>query len=358
MLKRRPPTHEVHLVMWSRAWRRLLVLLVCVQPLVVPVDRDPSGEGGASARCVARLNRARAQVGVAPVAHSATLRRAAQRHADYRAWAEAHGLHDPDAHLERRGDWRGGTFHPRRHFSGEQPWDRTRAAGLRPGTWLRQGENVLTGTPDTGDSGQGGAAAAGVTALLEAPYHRLPMLDAELGLVGCGLAAGNRAQVVQMVWPRAAGQLDRPPSGRSRPGRGTVERALSVYPPPGATGVRTGFDRASETPTPFAHVPLPADGGADVGPVLSVQAGGWETLRVAAGSGLRAVTPDPARVPVHWGLPGVDRHLPDNAAILAATVPLRPGVTYEARIVARVRGPGGWRSLTRTWRFTTAAGTG
>lgn len=328
------------LVMTSRAWRRLAVLFVAVPSLVVlAVPATPRADRVSPARCVERLNHARVQVGVAPVRHSATLEEAAQRHADYRAWADERGLRDGDAHLERRGDWRDGTFRPRRHFSGERPWDRTRAAGLRPGTWARQGENVLTST--TGGR-RSAAAVAGVAVWLQAPYHRLPMLDANLRLVGCaasrpGVARGHRAQVLQMVWPRDAPR----------------RRTVGVYPAPGQTGVPTGFNRRTETPRPFARVPLPGDPAADVGPVVTIQASGSTALRVAAGSGLRRVEPDRGRVPVHWGLPGSDRHLPDNAAMLAATAPLRPDATYEVRIVARVRHDGHWRPLTRTWQFTT-----
>ena len=300
--------------------RRLPSLVALAVLLASTLSATGLASAETRSQCLGRLNAVRAKAGLAQVRLSGTLTAAAQRHANYRAYADSHGLDDASAHHETAG---------RRFYSGVKPWDRTRAAGLKDGSWARQGENVITG------SGRS-ARLQGVTAWLGAPYHRLPMLDANVRWVGCAgssdqVSTREGAEVLEMVWPWEA-----------------TQRKLTAYPVHGQTGVPREFDRRTEAPSPFR-----AACTAVVGSVVSLQASGYHALRLSAAPTLRR---GGTSLAVYWSSQKTDAHLPANAVMLAATSPLAARTTYTVTFRGHVQAqPGGaWQPFTRTWTFTTA----
>jgi hypothetical protein len=116
-------------------------------------------------------------------------------------------------------------------FTGVNPWDRTRAAKLADGTWRYQYEDVTTAT------GISAADLKGVRSWIDAPYHRLPLLDANTHHIGCAVdqQGSYTAQVLEM----AATWKD-------------TTRRITLYPAPGQQAVPTAFNRCREHPTPLA----------------------------------------------------------------------------------------------------------
>ena len=84
------------------------------------------------------------------------------------------------------------------------------------------------------------ARLEGVRSWIDAPYHRLPLMDANTRHIGCSVSertVGGRtysAEVLEM----AATWKD-------------TTRRITVYPANGQTGVPVSFNRCQEHPTPF-----------------------------------------------------------------------------------------------------------
>jgi uncharacterized protein YkwD len=283
----------------------------------LPTAQVASAESATN--CVSRLNGARKAAGLPQVANSGVLSLAAQRHANYRAHTDAAGQSDSSAHFETAG---------RIYYTGVKPWDRTKAAGLRDGSWARQGENVVTGYGSS-------LALNGVAAWLDAPYHRFPVLDANMRSIGCaasnGSASGTRAaEVLEMVWPWSA-----------------TRQQLTAWPLPNHTGVATSFDRATEAPSPFRMSPTHV-----IGPVVSLQASGWANVRLTSAPTLKRGT---TAVALWYSTPAGDTSLPRNAVMLAAKSPLAAHTTYTVTVKGQLQTRAGapWTAFTRTWSFTT-----
>jgi hypothetical protein len=305
-------------------------------------------------QCHAALNGYRAAAGLdkASATSIPALAKAAANHAAYRAkvdtaspdYLAALGLDDlglfgPDltAHLES----------PKLKdlgFTGVNPWDRTRAAKLADGTWRYQYEDVTTAT------GISAANLRGVRSWIDAPYHRLPMLDANTRHIGCAVdqQASYSAEVLEM----AATWKD------------TTKR-ITLYPASGQKAVPTSFNRCQEHPTPFGGTCDPAHPTQLVGYVVTLQADGWYAMKI---QGI-AFSKGSARAPVeiHRAVryrttkstvpsSAVDTHLPANAAMLAAKNPLAPATTYNVRVSGYVQAAKGakWVQFkTRVWSFST-----
>jgi Cysteine-rich secretory protein family len=304
-----------------------------------------------AADCYARLNAVRARAGL-PRASSGTLpalARAAANHAAYRVNVDPgdkvqvrrlpdRGLFGPDATAHQEAPSLRALG-----YTGVNPWDRTKAAGLKAGAWRSQHEDVVTA------SGVGVGGLDGVKSWVDAPYHRFPLLDANTRHVGCAARSrvvGGRAysaEVLEMVatWKDRA-------------------KRITVYPAPGQSRVARSFDRFQERPTPFPGA------AATVGYVVTVQADGYHALKVTGIAVSRGASHTP--VAVHTAVASrsaasrlprssVDRRLPANAAMLAAKAPLAGGTVYHVRISGYVQATAGgpWTRLrTRAWSFTTA----
>jgi hypothetical protein len=310
-------------------------------------------------QCYSALNGYRAKAGVAKASSTslAPLAKAAANHAVYRVNVDPGdsvllrdlglpdlGLFGPDrtAHLETPTLGRLG-------FTGVRPWDRTKAARLADGTWRYQYEDVTTA------SGIPAASLKGVRSWIDAPYHRLPLLDANTRHVGCAArerVVGGRVYAAQVL-EMAATWKD-------------VTKRITLYPAPGQTGVPTAFNRCQEQPTPFGGPCDPARPVQQVGYVVTIQADGYHAMRIqgiAFSKGQartlvgihRAVRSRTAKSSV--AASAVDANLPGNAAMLAATAPLQPATTYNVRVSGQVQATKGgrWVSFkTRIWSFTTA----
>src|SRR4030095_13038860 len=99
-------------------------------------------------------------------------------------------------------------------FTGINPWDRTKAAKLADGTWRYQYEDVTTAT------GISAADLKGVRSWIDAPYHRLPLPDANTRPVGAPSPGG----------PPPPATSAAPPASRAA----TPPRSWR-WPPPGRT---------------------------------------------------------------------------------------------------------------------------
>ena len=192
----------------------------------------------------ATLNAYRAKAGLAKASTTSipALGVAAGRHAGYRVNVDPGdsivlsqlglpdlGLFGPDltAHLETPSLVKLG-------FTGVNPWDRTRAAKLADGTWRYQYEDVTTATNIPA------AQLQGVRSWVDAPYHRLPLMDANTRHIGCSASqrvVGGRTYAAEVL-EMAASWKD-------------TTRRITVYPANGQTGVPTTFNRCQEHPTPF-----------------------------------------------------------------------------------------------------------
>jgi hypothetical protein len=338
--------------------RRLVGLFVATAAVLAVVARPAPAGAETAEQCYGALNAYRARAGVARASGTSLqpLATAAANHALYRVNVDPGdsillsslglpdlGLFGPDAnaHLETPALVRLG-------FTGVNPWDRTRAAKLAGGSWRYQYEDVTTAT------GIPAATLEGVRSWIDAPYHRLPLLDANTRHVGC--AARERvvrgrvysAEVLEM----AATWKD------------TTKR-ITVYPAPGQTGVPTSFNRCQENPSPFGG-PCAADRPVQtVGYVVTLQADGYHAMKI---QGI-AFSKGQSRTPVgiHRAVryrtsrstvpsASVDTKLPANAAMLAATAALTPATTYNVRVSGYVQATKGgtWVQFrTRSWSFTT-----
>jgi hypothetical protein len=310
-------------------------------------------------QCYTLLNQYRAKAGLAKASSASipALAVAAGKHAAYRVNVDPGdsvvladlglpdlGLFGPDlnAHLETPALTQLG-------FTGINPWDRTKAAKLADGTWRYQYEDVTTAT------GISAAKLQGVRSWIDAPYHRLPLLDANTRHVGCAAAEREvdgrlyAAEVLEM----AATWKD------------TTKR-ITLYPAPGQTGVPVSFNRCQESPTPFGGTCDPARPNQPVGYVVTIQADGYYAMKI---QGI-AFSKGSARTPVdiHRAVrartqkstvasSAFDPNLPRNAAMLAAKAPLAPATTYNVRVSGYVQATKGGKWVqfkTRIWSFTTA----
>jgi hypothetical protein len=306
-------------------------------------------------QCLTALNGYRRTAGLdrASATSIPALAKAAANHAGYRVNVDRgnddllralglpdFGLFGPDrtAHLETPALTQLG-------FTGVNPWDRTRAAKLADGSWRYQYEDVTTAT------GISAANLKGVRSWIDAPYHRLPLMDANTRHVGC--AADQRGDYSAQVLEMAATWKD------------TTKR-ITVYPASGQKGVPASFNRCQEHPTPFGGACAAASPSQLVGYVVTLQADGWYAMKV---QGI-AFSKGSARTPVdiHRAVryrtrkttvpaSAVDTNLPANAAMLAAKAPLAANTTYNVRVSGYVQATKGakWVQFkTRTWSFTTA----
>jgi hypothetical protein len=330
--------------------RRLFGLITLTAAAVVAMAPAPAAAESA-ADCHARINAVRVRSGL-PRASASTLpalARAAASHAAYRVRVDPRdnglvrelpdrGLFGPDA-----------TAHQQTPslralgYTGVDPWDRTKAAGLKDGSWRYQYEDVVTATGVTAGD------LRGVRSWVDAPYHRFPLLDVNTRHVGCAVSSrmvdgrSYSAEVLEM----AATWKDR-------------DKRVTVYPAPGQASVPASFNRFQEHPTPFPGA------AATVGYVVTLQASGYHALKVQGMAFSRGAghTPVAANTAVRSRtrastLPGssVDSRLPANAAMLAAKAPLAGGTAYHVRISGYVQATAGgpWTKIrTRAWSFTTA----
>jgi Cysteine-rich secretory protein family len=339
--------------------RQLARVVVATSALLGALAVASPAAAETAEQCHAAINQYRAKAGLDKASSTSikALAVAAGKHAAYRVNVDPGdsilltdlglpdlGLFGPDlnAHLETPSLVSLG-------FTGVNPWDRTRAAKLADGTWRYQYEDVTTA------SGIPAANLQGVRSWIDAPYHRLPLLDANTRHVGC---AASQRQVGATVYSAEVLEM-------AATWKDTTKR-ITLYPAPGQTGVPTSFNRCQEHPTPFGGRCDPARPVQPVGYMVTVQAGGYHAMKI---QGI-AFSKGSARTPVgiHRAVryrttkstvasSSVDTNLPANAAMLAATAPLAAKTTYNVRVSGYVQAAKGgtWVQFrTRIWSFTTA----
>jgi hypothetical protein len=200
-------------------------------------------------------------------------------------------------------------------------------------------------------TGISAANLRGVRSWVDAPYHRLPLMDANTRHVGC--TADQRGDYTAQVLEMAATWKD------------TTKR-ITVYPAPGQPGVPASFNRCQEHPTPFGGACAVASPTQLIGYVVTLQADGYYAMKI---QGI-AFSKGSARTPVeiHRAVryrtrkstvpaSAVDTNLPLNAAMLAAKAPLAANTTYNVRVSGYVQAAKGGKWVqfkTRAWSFTTA----
>jgi hypothetical protein len=290
---------------------------------------SPAMAAASAGDCYTQLNAIRAQAGVPAASATAlpALADAAASHASYRARTDADGATDQSQHHQSPG---------RPGFTGATGADRTKAAGLADGTWRGQFENVTTGP-----------AVSGVQSWVDAPYHRIPLLDANNRAAGCSTSTARKL----LGRSHAASVLELASTWDPQ------TKQLTTYPAAGQTDVPVSFDRLRERPAPF---PAAAD---TVGYVTSIQADGYHALKVKSFTLTEGASHAPVAAHTAAGsrtttaTVALDTNLPANAAMLAATGSLAPHTTYQVRVAGsvQVEQDGTWTTFpTRTWSFTTA----
>jgi hypothetical protein len=208
---------------------------------VVALTPSSPAEAETAADCYARLNAVRVRAGL-PRASSRTLpalARAAASHAAYRVNVDPgdkapvrrlpdRGLFGPDATAHQEAPALRALG-----YTGVDPWDRTRAAGLRDGVWRSQHEDVVTAT------GVGVGGLDGVRSWVDAPYHRFPLLDVNTRHVGCAARSrvvGGRAYAAELLEMAATWKDRASRACRARsPGSRSAPRRSPAPPPRSAT---------------------------------------------------------------------------------------------------------------------------
>jgi hypothetical protein len=287
--------------------RQLVRVVVATSALLGALAVASPAAAESAEQCHAAINQYRAKAGLDKASSTSikALAVAAGKHAAYRVNVDPGdsivltdlglpdlGLFGPDlnAHLETPSLVSLG-------FTGVNPWDRTRAAKLADGTWRYQYEDVTTA------SGIPVANLQGVRSWIDAPYHRLPLLDANTRHVGC---AASQRQVGATVYSAEVLEM-------AATWKDTTKR-ITLYPAPGQTGVPTSFNRHAMKIQGIAF----SKGSART-PVGIHRAVRYRTTK--------STVPSSA----------VDTNLPANAAMLAATAPLaaRPPTTSASPATCR-----------------------
>ena len=113
------------------------------------------------------------------------------------------------------------------------------------------------------------AQLQGVRSWVDAPYHRLPLMDANTRHIGCSASqrvVGGRTYAAEVL-EMAASWKD-------------TTRRITVYPANGQTGVPTTFNRCQEHPTPFGGPCDRTHPVQNVGYVVTLQADGYYALKI------------------------------------------------------------------------------
>jgi len=317
--------------------RQLVRVVVAAAALLAVLGRPAPAAAETADQCLASMNQYRTAAGLnrASATSIPALGKAAAAHAGYRVKVDTAtvdylavlglpdlGLFGPDqtTHLES----------PKLKslgFTGVNPWDRTRAAKLADGTWRYQYEDVTTAT------GISAADLKGVRSWIDAPYHRLPLLDANTRHIGCavGQQGSYSAQVLEMVatWKDTTKRITVYPAPGPRPeGRPHRLQPLPGAPDPVRRRLRPG------QPHPAGRLRGHRPGRR----VLRHEGPGHRLLQglgrapVAIHRAVRYRTTK-STVPSS----AVDTSLPANAAMLAATSPLAAATTYNVRISGYVQ---------------------
>ena len=275
-----------------------VVLLALVEPLGRPI---PAAAADAATEALARINAARAAIGVAPLKRHAALDAAATAHANY------YKLNFGDPALSGMGLHHEQAGKP--GFTGADFAARAKAAGYGGSV----NENV----------GLSGDHLVSLEWFMGTIYHRLTLLDPRYTDIGFGAVNEGKAkmELIDLGGPSGGGT----PAGP----------LWTPWPPAGAGGIATRFD--GETPNPFPSAKYPL--GYPV--TLKYHGAG----KVAFGTGRLTEGGQPIAA---LAVPGTG-FIARNTFIVAATAPLKPGTAYSVTIGGTLDGV----PFEHTWSFTT-----
>ncbi len=263
-------------------------------------EADPDGTIGG----LARINEARAAIGVPPLKRHAALDAAASAHANY--YKVNYG--DPSLagmglHYEEAG---------KPGFTGENFSARAKKAGYSGSI----NENI----------GLSGSLLATVDWSLDTINHRLTLIDPRYTDVGFGVINEGKVKIEvidlgTIVW------------------RSTIEPAWEPWPPPDATNIATRFD--GEGNNAMTGVSYPT------GYPISLKYNGAGVVNFTGAKLTAPGQPQPTVVPIaaQAGTGFITR----NTYLVAATAPLAAGTTYTISIDGTLDG----KAFNRTWGFTT-----
>jgi hypothetical protein len=260
-------------------------------------ESDPDGTIGG----LARINEARAAIGVPPLKRNPALDQAASAHANYYKL----NFGDPSLagmglHYEEAG---------KPGFTGRSFSDRAKAAGYSGSI----NENI----------GLSGSLVATVDWSLDTINHRLTLIDPRYTDVGFGVV--NEGRIKIEVIDLGTVQW-----------RQTIEPHWEPWPPPDSTNIGLRFD--GEGNNPIAGLSFPT------GYPITLKYNGPGAVRF---TGAKLSSPSQAEVPIiaQTGTGFITR----NTYMVLARSPLQQGTTYTITIDGTLDG----NAFTRKWSFTT-----
>jgi hypothetical protein len=260
-------------------------------------ESDPDGTIGG----LARINEARAAIGVPPLKRHPALDQAASAHANYyKANFGDPSLAGMGLHYEEQG---------KPGFTGRSFSDRAKAAGYSGSI----NENI----------GLSGSLLATVDWSLDTINHRLTLIDPRYTDVGFGVV--NEGKIKIEVIDLGTVQW-----------RSTIEPHWEPWPPPDATNIGLRFD--GEGNNPIAGLSFPT------GYPITLKYNGPGAVVF---TGAKLWSPGQAEVPIiaQAGTGFITR----NTYMVLARSPLQQGTTYTIAIDGTLDG----NAFTRTWSFTT-----
>ena len=259
-----------------------------------------------------RVNYYRTMAGLLPVAAEPRLLQVARSHSSYLDSIDAISHYETDK------------TNP--YYMGHSPFDRIDAVKY---DYAHAGE-VIARQPSA-------HPAVAVDALMTAIYHRFIILSSEVTQAGPGAVLKAHHGTEELSVTVDFGTENAPPL--------PDPHELTLYPIDGQQSVPLDFNPQDELPSPMPDHAL-------VGFPVSIQVDSRHTLVVetfeiytitAGGRGARL----DAKLLAHSG----DKETPNHAAALIPIAPLATSTTHEVAFSGAVNGV----TVSRTWRFTTAA---
>jgi hypothetical protein len=258
-----------------------------------------------------RVNYYRILAGLAPVASSPRLLKAAQSHSGYLDSKDEMGHHETDQ------------SNP--YYTGHSPFDRIVAADFR----YEEAGEVVAREPSA-------HPPAAIDTLMTAIYHRFIILLGNVTDAGPGVTLKAHRGTEELTVTVDFGAETLPPA--------PAPDALIVYPIDGHQDVPVDFNPTTEEPCPMPDHRLtgyPVSVQVDPRRVLAVES--FALFEATSGNGGLALD---AELLTH----AADPETPLHAAALIPTSPLRPATTYRVAFSGTVDGV----AVSRTWQFATA----
>lgn len=298
IVRQGPPPRRTPLPRWGILLILALLLTSTYGGLLpagkVAAETDVVGNG------LARINAARAAIGVAPLKRSAALDQAATAHANYyKSNFGDPALSGMGLHYEDAG---------KAGFTGTDFAARARVAGYSGSI----NENI----------GISGDLLVSIEWFLDVINHRLPLIDPRYTDIGFGVISDGKVKIEvidlgTVVW------------------RNQIEPTWEPWPPADATGINPRFDGEGNSPLAGQQLPL--------GYPITLKYNGAGTVTFTGAKLTSGGQTIPTIAKIGTGF------MTKATYIVAATAPLKPGTTY----VIAIDGTANNQPFNRTWSFTT-----